>query len=130
VAALPVAVRFLSCEPLLGPLDLRGIPGEDRVDWVIVGGESGPRAWPMRKAWVEDIQDQCREAGMPGTKWWKLEVEEPEAVRYPPLVVFLDRTPDYEGCRYVEVLLTPKIDFSCLALSAFTASAILVRSCA
>lgn len=52
--------RFLSLEPLLGPLpdlDLRGI------DWVIVGGESGPRARPMPEAWVVDLRDQCVDAG-------------------------------------------------------------------
>ena len=60
--ATPAQVRFLSIEPLLedlGPVDLRG------VHWVIVGGESGPRARPMEKRWVEAIRDQCREAGVP-----------------------------------------------------------------
>jgi len=55
------AVKFLSVEPLLGPipdLDLTGI------DWVIVGGESGPGARPMAEAWVTDIRDQCVEAGV------------------------------------------------------------------
>ncbi len=55
-------VKFLSLEPLLGPLpklDLRGI------DWVIVGGESGPRARPMEESWVVDIRDQCLAAGVP-----------------------------------------------------------------
>ncbi len=54
-------VKFLSLEPLLGPLpnlDLRDI------DWVIVGGESGPRARPMDPSWVSDIRDQCRDAGV------------------------------------------------------------------
>jgi protein gp37 len=54
-------VRFLSLEPLLGPLpqlDLRGI------HWVIVGGESGPGARPMERSWVLDIRDQCRAAGV------------------------------------------------------------------
>lgn len=54
-------VKFLSLEPLLGPLprlDLRGI------DWVIVGGESGPRARPMQHSWALDIRDQCRAAGV------------------------------------------------------------------
>lgn len=51
-------VRFLSCEPLLGPLtlDLRGI------HWVIVGGESGPGARPMLPEWVTSIRDQCHNA--------------------------------------------------------------------
>ena len=54
-------VRFLSCEPLLGPLelDLKGI------GWVIVGGESGPRARPMRPEWARDILAQCRRANVP-----------------------------------------------------------------
>lgn len=55
-------VRFLSIEPLLerlGPLNLQGI------SWVIVGGESGPGARPMKKSWVIDIRDQCRRANVP-----------------------------------------------------------------
>lgn len=55
------AVKFLSVEPLLGPLpalDLRGI------HWVIVGGESGPGARPIEKQWVTDIRDQCLHAGV------------------------------------------------------------------
>ena len=58
----PAAVRFLSVEPLLedlGDLDLTGI------DWVIVGGESGPGARPMRKAWVRSIRRQCHAHGVP-----------------------------------------------------------------
>lgn len=56
------ANRFLSCEPLLsdlGQLDL------SLIDWVIVGGESGPHARPMRKEWVLNIQRQCAEQGVP-----------------------------------------------------------------
>lgn len=59
--AAPVATRFLSVEPLLedlGELDLR------QIDWVIVGGESGPRAREMRPEWVREIRDQCRELGV------------------------------------------------------------------
>lgn len=52
---------FLSCEPLLGPLDL----DLDGIDWVIVGGESGPAARPMRVEWVRSIRDQCVKAGVP-----------------------------------------------------------------
>jgi protein gp37 len=55
-------VKFLSLEPLLGPLvnlDLR------RINWAIVGGESGPRARPMEPVWVVDIRNQCRRAGVP-----------------------------------------------------------------
>lgn len=59
VAALvrvPAAVRFLSCEPLLGPLSELDLSG---IDWVIVGGESGPKARPMQAEWVEDIRRKC-----------------------------------------------------------------------
>jgi protein gp37 len=65
IASLPSAVRFLSCEPLLGPLDLRGVLGSYGVNWVIVGGESGHGARPMDPAWALDIRDQCHEAGVP-----------------------------------------------------------------
>lgn len=58
---VPAAVRFLSIEPLLGPveLDLAGI------DWVIVGGESGHHARPVEPEWVEAIRDQCSDADIP-----------------------------------------------------------------
>lgn len=55
-------VRFLSCEPLLGPLDLRPYLGADRINWVIVAGESGPRR--TDPAWIMDIRDQCAAAGI------------------------------------------------------------------
>ncbi len=59
---VPAAVRFLSLEPLLGPLaDLQ----LDGIHWVIVGGESGPRARAMDPAWVEGIRDQCVRAQVP-----------------------------------------------------------------
>lgn len=101
--ATPAAVRFLSCEPLLGPVDLTyidlaqsearekepsgltdldaltgvhsdeengGIPGiygypDPHIDWVIVGGESGPKARPMHPAWARSLRDQCAAAGVP-----------------------------------------------------------------
>jgi protein gp37 len=53
---VPAAVRFLSCEPLLGPLDGLNLDG---IHWVIVGGESGPRHRPMDEAWVTQIRDLC-----------------------------------------------------------------------
>jgi protein gp37 len=70
---IPAAIKFLSAEPLLGPVDVRRylglyddsgdlIPG---VDWVIVGGESGHRARPMDLAWARSIRDQCQAAGVP-----------------------------------------------------------------
>lgn len=84
----PAAVRFLSCEPLIGPLDLSAVrmspftranpltgrltamSGRDegqgaRIDWVIVGGESGPGYRPLDLAWARDLRDQCVQAGVP-----------------------------------------------------------------
>ncbi|WP_304350523.1 phage Gp37/Gp68 family protein [Comamonas testosteroni] len=81
--AVPAKVRFLSMEPLLGPVDLtgeylkaklgeypfKGLPAEHRtqllemLDWVIVGGESGPGARPMHPAWARSLRDQCQAAG-------------------------------------------------------------------
>jgi protein gp37 len=57
----PAAVKFLSCEPLLGPLEL----DLDGIDWVIVGGESGHRARPMRLEWARAVRDQCVSASVP-----------------------------------------------------------------
>lgn len=87
--AIPARVRFLSIEPLLGPVDLTQIPipnsgsGTEfdpvttmnvlkrdsvlapHVDWVIVGGESGPNARPMHPEWVTSIREQCAQAAVP-----------------------------------------------------------------
>ncbi|KVQ87300.1 hypothetical protein WK09_19875 [Burkholderia ubonensis] len=81
--AVPARVRFLSMEPLLGPVDLnRPMPGPDidqgsgakicqpwmiqsGIDWVIVGGESGHGARPMHPTWAADLRDQCERAGVP-----------------------------------------------------------------
>jgi protein gp37 len=84
---IPARLRFASCEPLLGPLNLEAIDGGDgvhnalrgtmgvegrvgatglgRLDWVIVGGESGTRARPMHPDWVRSIRDQCIAAKVP-----------------------------------------------------------------
>lgn len=80
----PAAVRFLSCEPLLGPLDLECVPwpanwnrsvddvsdgidplrySASKIDWVICGGESGPGARPMHPDWARSLRDQCAAAG-------------------------------------------------------------------
>jgi len=71
----PVAVRFVSCEPLLGPVDFVGgmhggkidepIDPVGRIDWVICGGESGPNARPMHPDWVRGLRDQCSAADVP-----------------------------------------------------------------
>ncbi|PVX75594.1 phage Gp37/Gp68 family protein [Paraburkholderia unamae] len=81
--AVPARVRFLSMEPLLGPVDLeRPAPGPDidqgageqicqpwmiqsGIDWVIVGGESGPGARPMSIQWARELRDQCAAASVP-----------------------------------------------------------------
>jgi protein gp37 len=81
---IPARVRFLSCEPLLGPVDLFAAcfndddPEEEKiqfgrnhrglrfgVDWVIAGGESGPGARPMHPEWARSLRDQCQAAGVP-----------------------------------------------------------------
>jgi protein gp37 len=54
-------IKFLSVEPLLGPLGEMDLGG---IDWVIVGGESGPRARPIDPTWVRSIRDQCIDAGV------------------------------------------------------------------
>ncbi|MDK2815663.1 MAG: hypothetical protein PWR22_291 [Moorella sp. (in: firmicutes)] len=62
IRQIPATVRFLSCEPLIGPLykiDLTGI------HWVIVGGESGPKARPMSPEWVRTIRDLCTISNVP-----------------------------------------------------------------
>jgi protein gp37 len=58
--AVPAAVRFLSLEPLLGPLPNLDLTA---IDWVIVGGESGPGARPMHPDWARSLRDQCHDAG-------------------------------------------------------------------
>ncbi|MBO9562145.1 MAG: phage Gp37/Gp68 family protein [Niastella sp.] len=55
-------IKFLSCEPLIGPLPNINL---DNIDWVIVGGESGPKARPMKAEWALDIMDQCQNAAVP-----------------------------------------------------------------
>lgn len=62
----PASIRFISAEPLLGPLDLRFWLNPRRgpgLDWVICGGESGPHARPMNPDWARSLRDQCREVG-------------------------------------------------------------------
>jgi protein gp37 len=59
---VPTAVRFLSCEPLLGPLEGLDL---DSISWVIAGGESGPGHRPPDSSWVTGIRDRCIGAGVP-----------------------------------------------------------------
>lgn len=72
---VPAAVRFLSCEPLLGSVDLNAVPRLPHqcapsasgrgIAWVIVGGESGPGARPMEVSWARGLLEQCRAAAVP-----------------------------------------------------------------
>jgi protein gp37 len=62
LVATRARVKFLSLEPLLGPLPGLNLSG---IDWVIVGGESGPRARPMNPEWVADIREACERVGVP-----------------------------------------------------------------
>ncbi len=55
-------VKFISFEPLIGPIDRLNISG---INWVIVGGESGPKARPIKENWVINIQEQCSVVGVP-----------------------------------------------------------------
>lgn len=57
----PAGVRFLSIEPLIGPIGKLDLAG---IDWVIVGGESGPGARPMKVDWAREVRDQCTAAGV------------------------------------------------------------------
>jgi protein gp37 len=72
---VPARVRFLSIEPMLGPIDLDTWPesgcgrnwldASPGIDWVIAGGESGPQARPMHPAWVRSLRDQCEANAVP-----------------------------------------------------------------
>lgn len=66
----PAAVRWVSAEPLLGPVDIGRIrrdgAGQDgNIDWIVAGGESGPHARPMHPDWARSLRDQCSAAGVP-----------------------------------------------------------------
>lgn len=86
LAKIPASVRFISLEPMLGPVDLfqagafehEGVSGDDQygipqdgdyfnslIDWVIAGGESGLGARPMHPNWPKSVRDQCQDAGVP-----------------------------------------------------------------
>jgi protein gp37 len=112
--AVPARVRFLSMEPLLGPVDLTDLvkkegacehhfsaldcdvdPADDEwsgatIDWVIVGGESGPNARPMHHQWGRDLRDQCAAAGVPflWKQWgeWLPESQQERSPQFPNIV--------------------------------------------
>lgn len=64
LAAVPASVRFLSCEPMLGPVRPLSCEGSDKLDWVICGGESGPGAREIDSAWARDLRDECAKGGL------------------------------------------------------------------
>lgn len=61
----PAAIRFVSAEPLLGPIRLEGVSALTRPDWIIAGGESGPAARPVDAQWVRDLRDAAVAARIP-----------------------------------------------------------------
>lgn len=82
--ATPAAVRWLSLEPLLSPLPSLSLEG---IDWIVVGGESGPKARPMHPDWVRDIRDRCVQAGIPFLlKQWGEWLPESQRPASPPPV--------------------------------------------
>lgn len=109
----PAAVRFLSCEPLLGPVTLDvpahsgpiridaltggwAVPRNDgthhqepRIHWVIVGGESGRNARPMHPQWARDLRDQCVEASVPYffKQWGEWSPVGQKVVSFPPKIL-------------------------------------------
>jgi len=101
---IPAAVRFVSCEPLLGPIDFGNHGwywpddgpeiGYDPPSWIIVGGESGPGARPMPPNWARSLRDQCREAGIPhffkqhGAWLHESQFLEPVTIHTPGIVTF------------------------------------------
>ena len=109
--AVPAERRFLSCEPLLGPLDLRQWTSDRGknlypIDWVIAGGESGPKARAMLPGWARDLRDQCRSAEIPfhfkqWGHWVPAELVEDSEAPIPKLMHFAD-------ARSVEMARLPK----------------------
>lgn len=124
---VPARVRFLSIEPMLGPIDLRQLRGfhngatpqthdclsghssdtpwgyvrdkrpdpfsRGRVDWIIVGGESGPGARPMHPDWARSLRDQCKAAGVPFLfKQWGEWADERHARLDQPIATHLRKT--------------------------------------
>ena len=103
----PAAVRFVSVEPMLAAIDIRAyLPGTEGrgeyccgLDWVIVGGESGPGARPMHPDWARSLRDQCQEAGVPyfykqhGAWLHESQFLEPVTIHTPGIVTFEEWNP-------------------------------------
>ena len=115
----PAAVRFVSCEPLLGLIDLFDVDGNiaqsmperslfpaDLIDWVIVGGESGPGARPMHPNWARSLRDQCQAAGVPFFfKQWGawIPMSMDEAWKYPNIGMVESGIPQQMDPTYVRM---------------------------
>ena len=108
----PAAVRFLSCEPLLGPVDLvpplkswadgRAVQINQNLHWVIVGGESGRGARPMHPDWARTLRDQCAAAAVPFFfKQWGAWGPSPGGVRPGDVCLSADGFSDTAGTDYV-----------------------------
>ena len=101
----PAAVRFISAEPLLGPIDLYKLwlPEGPELNWVIVGGESGRGARPMHPDWARSLRNQCAAAGVNFLfkQWGEWAPIEPDAITSKPSVFFgLDGKGTYYADRY------------------------------
>ncbi|MGE4197643.1 MAG: DUF5131 family protein [Phycisphaerales bacterium] len=95
---IPVAVRFLSVEPLLGPVDLTA--WLDGIHWVIVGGESGPDARPMHPLWARSVRDQCVASKTPFLfKQWGAWLPDGQGLPYLKDVI---GAPDAHGFRRID----------------------------
>jgi len=98
----PAAVRFVSVEPMLGPVDIEHFLGDTfsslyggfslGLDWVICGGESGPGAQPMHPDWARALRDQCASAGVPFFfKQWGAWHYDPQFSQHNPVKMYMDR---------------------------------------
>lgn len=111
---IPAPVRFLSCEPLIGPVDLtwymapqfaaddpRHYPWRNGVEWVIAGGESGPHARPMHPDWARSLRDQCQAAGVPFffKQWGEWAPVHELRARDTPRAIWHNFDPDVSVCR-------------------------------
>ncbi len=119
LAEIPAVVRFASCEPLLGPIDLSDFLESGKLDWVIVGGESdkdGKKARPMHPLWVAFLLAQCVEAGKPFffKQWGAFTPNKPAD----PLVAERDRflvLADGRFARHVELCTRVRADLDDMA---------------
>lgn len=130
----PAEVRFLSCEPLLGPLDLEKPgpwwtwlspcsyycdhdaeggghrPERSKIDWVIAGGESGPDARPCHPDWFRSLRDQCQTAGVPFffKQWGQWRALEPFEETYAARLTGVLRDPDTPSDLYQPMIRVGK----------------------